>query len=88
MCTITIYTVSDVGDSRNLIGVFPVFVEKDLSKVDKIPGLMFLKARKDSQLFKTAFSRLLKLVFFLLDGMFTTTVQSIRKGPFCKLTVS
>ena len=35
------YIYSDVGDSSNIIGVFPVFVEKDLSKVDKIPGMMF-----------------------------------------------
>ena len=29
------------------LGVFPIFLEKDLSKVDKILGLTFFKARKD-----------------------------------------
>ena len=36
------------------LSVFSIFVENDLSKVDKIPGLMFFKARKDSQALKTA----------------------------------
>ena len=34
--------------------LFPIFVENDPSKVDKILGLMFFKARKYSQGFKTA----------------------------------
>ena len=36
------------------LSVFPIFVENDPSKVDKILGSMFFKARKDSQGFKTA----------------------------------
>ena len=36
------------------LSVFSIFVENDLSKVDKILGLMFFKARKDFQGFKTA----------------------------------
>ena len=36
------------------LGVFPMFVGNDLLKVEKILGLTFLKARKDSQGFKTA----------------------------------
>ena len=37
------------------LGVFPIFLENDLFKVDKIPGLSFSKARKDLEGFKTAF---------------------------------
>ena len=36
------------------LSVFPIFVENYPSKVDKILGLMFFKARKDPQGFKTA----------------------------------
>ena len=36
------------------LGVFPIFIENDLLKVDKILGLTFLKARKDFEGFKTA----------------------------------
>ena len=39
--------------------VFPIFLQKDLLKVDKILGLTFLKARKDLEGFKTAFFHLL-----------------------------
>ena len=35
---------------------FPIFLEKDLLKVDKILGLTFFQARKDFEGFKTAFS--------------------------------
>ena len=41
------------------LGVFPIFIENDLLKVDKILGLTFFKARKDSGGFKTAFFLLL-----------------------------
>ena len=78
--TISIYTLSDLGDLSNLIGslsrtiqqysppsewimcelgVFPIFFEKDLLKVDKILGLTFFKARKDLEGFNTAFFNLL-----------------------------
>ena len=74
------YTLSDLGDLRNLIcslsptiqqysppserimrelGVFPIFLENDLLKVDKILGLTFFKARKDLEGFNTAFFNLL-----------------------------
>ena len=36
------------------LGVFPIFLEKDLLKVDKTLGLTFLKARKDLEEFNTA----------------------------------
>ena len=38
---------------------FPIFLEKDLLKVDKILGLTFFQARKDFEGFKTAFFHLL-----------------------------
>ena len=38
---------------------FPIFLEEDVSEVDKIPGLTFFKARKDLEGFKAAFFRLL-----------------------------
>ena len=41
------------------LGVFPIFLENDLLKVDKILALTFLKARKDLEGFKTAFFHLL-----------------------------
>ena len=34
---------------------FPIFLENDVLKVDKIPGLTFFKARKDLEGFKAAF---------------------------------
>ena len=37
------------------LGVFRIFLENDLEKVDKILGLTFFKAREDSEGFKTAF---------------------------------
>ena len=41
------------------LGVFPIFLENDLLKVDKILGLTFLKARIDLKGFNTAFFSLL-----------------------------
>ena len=38
------------------LGVFLIFLEKDLSKVDKILGLPFFKARKDLKDSKLRFS--------------------------------
>ena len=78
--SISIYTLSDLGDLSNLIGslsrtiqqcsppsewimcelgVFPIFLENDLLKVDKILGLTFFKGRKDLERFNTAFFNLL-----------------------------
>ena len=37
------------------LGVFHIFLEKDLLKVDRILGLTFFKARKDLEGFNTAF---------------------------------
>ena len=62
------------------LGVFPIFWENDLSKVDKFPGLTFLKERRDFEGFKTAFSSI--YLKFLLDGMLTTPVYSHRRGRF------
>ena len=59
------------------LGLFPIFLENDLLKVDKILGLTFFKARKDFEGFKTAFFHLLYLSF-VLDGLFTTPVYSRR----------
>ena len=42
------------------LGVFPIFLENDCLKVDKILGLTFFEARKDLEGFKdTAFFNLL-----------------------------
>ena len=38
-----------------VLGVFPMFLENDLLKVDKILELTFFKARKDLEGFNTAF---------------------------------
>ena len=38
------------------LGVFPIFLENDLLKVNKILGLTFFKARKDFEGFKMRFS--------------------------------
>ena len=39
--------------------IFPIFLENDLLKVNKILGLTFFKTRKDFEGFKTAFFHLL-----------------------------
>ena len=51
------------------LGVFPIFLEDDLLKVNKILGLTFFKARKDLELHKTAFFYFL-LPRFMLDVLF------------------
>ena len=63
------------------LGVFPVFLENDLLKVDKILRLTFLKARKDLEGFNTAFFNLLQLSF-VLNGLSTTSVYSRRRSRF------
>jgi len=63
------------------LGVFPIFLENDLLKVDKILGLTFFKVRKDSGGFKTTFFNLLQLSF-VLNGLFTTPVYSRRRSRF------
>ena len=63
------------------LGVFPIFLENDLLKVDKILGLTFFKARKDLEGFNTAFFNLLELSF-VLDGLFTTPVHSRIRSRF------
>ena len=49
------------------LGVFPIFLENDLLKVNKILGLTFLKARKDFEGFKMAFFHFLQLNFCSMD---------------------
>ena len=49
------------------LDVFPIFLENDLLKVDKILGLTFFKARKDLEGFKTAFFHLLWLSLCSMD---------------------
>ena len=63
------------------LGVFPIFLENDLLKVDKILGLTFFKARKDSEGFNTTFFSLLQLSF-VLNGLFTTPMYSRRRSRF------
>ena len=67
------------------LGFFPIFLEKDFLKVDKILGLTFFQARKDFEGFRTAFFHLL-LLSFVVDGLFTTPVYSprrqLRRGRF------
>ena len=63
------------------LGVFPIFLENDLLKVDKILGLTFFKARKDLEGFNTAFFNLLQLSF-VVDGLFTTPLYSPRRSRF------
>ena len=41
------------------LGVFPIFLENDRLKVDRILELTFFKARKDLEGFNTAFFNLL-----------------------------
>ena len=55
------------------LGVFPIFLENDLLKVDRILGLTYFNARKDLEGFNTAFYNLLQLSF-VLDGLFTTPI--------------
>ena len=64
------------------LGFFPIFLEKDLLKVDKILGLTFFEARKDFKGFKTTFFHLLLLSFVVDSGLSTTPVCSPRRGHF------
>ena len=41
------------------LGFFPIFLENDLLKVNKILGVTYFKARKDFEGFKTVFFHLL-----------------------------
>ena len=63
------------------LGVFTIFLENDLLKVDRILGLTFFKARKDLERFNTAFFNL-PWLSFVLDGLFTTRVYSRRRSRF------
>ena len=63
------------------LGFFPILLEKDLLKVDKILGLTFFQARKEFEGFKTAFFHFL-LLSFVVNGLFTTPVYSPRRGRF------
>ena len=69
------------------LGVFPIFLENDLLKVDKSLGLTFFKVRKDLEGFNTVFFNLLQLSF-VLDGLFTTPMYSRRRSRFMKSTFS
>ena len=60
------------------LGVFPIFLENDLLKVDNILGLTSFKARKDFKGFKTAFFHLL-LLSFVFDGLFTAPVIRVEE---------
>ena len=61
------------------LGFFPIFLEKDVLKVDRILELTFFQARKDFEGFKTAFFHLL-LLSFVVHGLFTAPVHSPRRG--------
>ena len=67
------------------LGVFHIFLENDLLKVDKILGLTFFKASTVLEGFNTryctAFFNLLELSF-VLDGLFTTPVHSRIRSRF------
>ena len=52
------------------LGVFPIFLENDLLKVDKILGLTSFKARKDLEGFKTAFFRRFSARRFVYNSRF------------------
>ena len=56
------------------LGVFPIFLEEDLLKVNKILGLTFFKARKDLELHKTAFFHFLLAAFYARCIVYTTPV--------------
>ena len=55
----TIQQYSPPSEWMCVLGVFPMFLENDLLKVNKILGLTFFKTRKDFEGFKTAFFHLL-----------------------------
>ena len=57
------------------LGVFPNFLENDLSKVDKILRLTFFKARKYFEGLETEFFSFTVAEVFARD-MFTTPVYS------------
>ena len=57
---------------------FPIFLEKEPLKVNKILKLTFLQARKDFDGFKPVFFHL----SFVVDALFTTPIYSPRRGCF------
>ena len=61
--------------------VFPIVLEKDLLKVDKILGLTFLRQEKTWKDSKRRFFHLL-LRSFVLGGFFPTPVYSRIRGRF------
>ena len=61
------------------LGVFPIFLENDLLKVDKILGLIFFKARKDLKDSKQRFSIYCSWVLFSIDCL---------QLPFIRVEVS
>ena len=63
------------------VGVFPNFLENDLSKVHKILRLTFFKARKYFEGLKTEFFSFTVAEFFARE-MFTTPVYSCWRGRF------
>ena len=50
----TIQQYSSPSEWMCVLGVFPMFLENDILKVDKILGLTFFKARKDLEAFTVA----------------------------------
>ena len=68
-------------DNVHVSSVFPLFLENHLLKVNEILGLTFFRQKKDFEGFKTAFFRL-RWLRFVIDGLFTTPVYSLRRGRF------
>ena len=63
------------------LGVFPIFSENDLLKVDKILGLLFLRQENTWKDLIRRFSIYCSRSF-VLDGLFTTPVCSSRRSRF------
>ena len=61
------------------LSVFPIFLENDLLKVDRILGLTFLRQEKTWQDLIRRFSIYCSRSF-VLDGLFTTPVYSRRRS--------
>ena len=67
------------------LGVFSIFLENDLSKVDKIPGLTFFMSRKDFDGFKTAFFFHSTVAeFFARWNAYNSRSIIAYKRPFCE----
>ena len=71
----------------SVLGVFPIFLENDLLKVDKILGLTFLRQEKTWKDSKRRFSIYCSWVLCSMDFLQRPVYSRRRTEPFRELSV-